>query len=185
MKLKLLVKLEYQRGCHGNVASSFFLAVALWGDILGHSFGVESLFFYIFVCMYFHKYIIADLLFSPVFRRIAQTSRQACVRYPRGYVPSDRSSHSPLGERDFGRVVGTLSYAQGEGAKAYYPYRMVDYCALLWFPRNRLAFPFSFCWCQDASFPFFMRLGKPWLSIGWGLLSFPLISPWCVPDCSP
>ena len=36
-----------------------------------------------------------------------------------------------------GREVGTLSYARGEEAKAYYPYRMVDYCPLLWFPRNR------------------------------------------------
>ena len=41
-----------------------------------------------------------------------------------------------------GRVVGTLSYAWGEGAKACYPYRMVDYCSLLWFPKNGLVFPF-------------------------------------------
>ena len=168
---------------------SLLSAVATRGDIFRTSrFVGESLSFCVFVFLY--VYICINTLlriyyFHPVFRRIAQTSRQACVRYPRGYVPSDRSSHSPLGERDFGRVVGTLSYAQGEGAKAYYPYRMVDYCALLGFQETGWRFPFSFCWSQDASFPFFMRLGKPWLSIGWGLLSFSLISPWCVPDCSP
>ena len=76
------------------------------------------------------------------FRRLAYTCRQTCVRNSRGFVPSDRSSHSPLGERDFGREVGTLFYIWDEGTKAYYPYRMVDYCSLLWLPRNGQVYPF-------------------------------------------
>ena len=72
------------------------------------------------------------------FRRLAYTCRQTCVRNSRGFVPSDRSSHSPLGERDFGREVGTLFYIWDEGTKAYYPYRMVDYCYLLGFQEKQI-----------------------------------------------
>ena len=106
-------------------------------------------YFCVFVCAYSYKYVIMRfparkpiflgvrvcqvIYYLPRFSGAAQTCRQACVLVNYGYVPSDRSSHSSGDERDCGREVGTLSYAWGEGAKACYPYRMLDYCSLLGF----------------------------------------------------